>query len=134
MTSIGRLLSAAVLVVGGNTSIPVANAQNTQKSTPELSAPSTSAPTITDQKLDAAAAALQRVTVIQQTYRQRFAEARTPSEQEHVVAEANNALTEAVADQGLSVEEYNSIIEVAQNDPEIRGKVLQRMHPKTESQ
>jgi hypothetical protein len=36
-------------------------------------------------------------------------------------------MTKAVTDQGLSVDEYTSIIEVAQNDAEVRNKLLQRM-------
>jgi Domain of unknown function (DUF4168) len=119
-----RLLSAMILAAGWYSAMPAANAQ---PSAPELSRP---APSISDQKLDAAAAALEQVAAIQQTYRQRFAQAATPSDQERIVAEVHDALTKAVQDQGLSVEEYNSIIETAQNDPEVRGKVLQRIQPK----
>jgi hypothetical protein len=129
MRSIGRVLSVVVLAAAWHSSIPVANAQ---QSAPEHStpAPSKPAPSISDQKLDAAAAALEQVAAIQQTYKQRFAEAATPSDQQRIVAEAHDALTNAVQDQGLSVEEYNSIIEIAQNDPEVRGKVLQRIQPR----
>ena len=34
-----------------------------------------------------------------------------------------------VTDQGLSVEEYDSILEVAQNDPDVREKIRQRIRP-----
>jgi hypothetical protein len=118
-----RLLFALVLLVAWDSSIPVANAQ---PAAPELS-PS---PPISDQKLDAAAAALEQVAAIQQTYRQRFAQASTPSDQERVATEARDALTKAVKDQGLSVEQYNAIIEIAQDDPQVRGKVLQRVQPR----
>jgi hypothetical protein len=134
MRSIGRVLSVVVLAAAWHSSIPVANAQQSapEHSTPAPSkpAPSNPAPSISDQKLDAAAAALEQVAAIQQTYKQRFAEAATPSDQQRIVAEAHDALTNAVQDQGLSVEEYNSIIEIAQNDPEVRGKVLQRIQPR----
>jgi hypothetical protein len=30
------------------------------------------------------------------------------------------------------VEEYTSILEVAQNDPDVREKILHRVHPPTE--
>jgi hypothetical protein len=45
------------------------------------------------------------------------------------VDEANKALVKAVTDQGLSVEEYTSIMVVAQNDPAVRQKIVQRMKP-----
>jgi hypothetical protein len=124
MRPIVRLLSVVSLLAAWHSSIPVANAQ---PSAPELSAP---APSISDKKLDAAAAALAQVVAIQQSYRQRFDHAATPSDQERIVAEARDAVTKAVKDQGLLVEEYNSIIEIAQNDPEVRGKVLQRIQPR----
>jgi Domain of unknown function (DUF4168) len=124
MRPIVRLLSVVSLLAAWHSSIPVANAQ---PSAPELSAP---APSISDQKLDAAAAALEQAAAIQQSYRQRFAQAATPSDQDRIAAEVRDALAKAVKDQGLSVEECNSIIEIAQNDPEVRGKVLQRIQPR----
>ena len=44
------------------------------------------------------------------------------------MVEANNELTKAVIEQGLSVEEYTSILNLARRDPEIRGKILQHIH------
>jgi hypothetical protein len=75
------------------------------------------------------AAALQRVASLQKDYRQRLAEAEAPAEKERIVAEAHNEFTKAVTDQGLSVEEYASILDVAQDNPEIRDKLLQRIPP-----
>jgi hypothetical protein len=84
---------------------------------------------LSDQKLSAAAAALQRVVSLQKDYRQRIAETEAPAEKERIVAEANNELEKAVTEQGLSVEEYASILDVARDDPEVRGKILQRIQP-----
>jgi hypothetical protein len=89
---------------------------------------SSPAPSITEEKLDAAATALQRVVRIEDDYGKRLAEA-PQAEKERIVAEANDALEKAVADQGLSIEEYSSILEVAKNDPEVRGKIIQRIRP-----
>jgi uncharacterized protein YqfA (UPF0365 family) len=90
--------------------------------------PSISAPDLSDQKLRAVAAALERVASLQQDYRQRIAETESPADKERIVAEANSELTKAVTEQGLSVEEYTSILNVAQDDTEIRGKILQHIH------
>lgn len=43
------------------------------------------------------------------------------------MSEANEAITKAVTDQGLSVEEYGRIIQVAVNDPDLRRKILERL-------
>ena len=40
-----------------------------------------------------------------------------------------SAMSKAVTEEGLSVEEYDSILEVAQNDPGVREKIRQRIRP-----
>jgi hypothetical protein len=87
------------------------------------------APNIPDQKLDAAVAAMQRVAVLKQSYQQQIAAAPAQSDKERIAAEGVNALTKAVTDQGLSIEEYDAILEVAQNDPGVGEKIRQRLQP-----
>jgi hypothetical protein len=120
-----RSLAAAIAITGCYLTIPAANVL-AQSPPPD---PSTSAPDLSDQKLSAAAAALERVVGLQNDYRQRIAEAEAPAEKERLVAEANNELKKAVTEQGLSVEEYSSILDVARDNPEVRGKILQRVRP-----
>ena len=103
---------------------PPANAQ-VQSPSPGLSE---QPPNISDQKLDAAAAAIERVASLKQDYQRRIAAA-APADKERILNEAVNALAKAVTDQGLSVEEYDSILEVAQNDPDVREKIRQRIRP-----
>jgi curli biogenesis system outer membrane secretion channel CsgG len=119
-----RALAAAALAVTGVVSISAASAQ-TEQSTP---APSQQAPNIPEQKLDAIAAALEQVVSVRENYEQRLQKA-PASDADKIADEAKNALVKAVTDQGLSVEEYNSILVVAQNNPEVRKKIIQRMRP-----
>jgi anti-sigma regulatory factor (Ser/Thr protein kinase) len=107
--------------------VPAANAQ-VQSPSPGLSNQS---PDIPNQKLDAAAAAIKRVASLKQDYQQRIAAA-APADKENILNEAVHALAKAVTDQGLSVEEYDSILEVAQNDPGVREKIRQRIRPSAE--
>jgi hypothetical protein len=139
-----RSLAAAILTVG-SLSIPAADvrgepiqpAQNqpAQTQPPQTQPPQTqenpsaAAPELSDQKLDAAAAALTRVVGLKQDYQQRFAQAEIPADKERIVAEANQELTKAITEQGISVEEYSSIMDAARDDPEVRGKILQRIRP-----
>ncbi len=81
---------------------------------------------IPDQKLDAAAAAMQQVASLRETYQQRFDTA-PPSDKERIANEASMALTKAVTDKGLSVDEYSAILTQAQNDPVVREKIMERM-------
>jgi hypothetical protein len=121
-TSLIPYLAAALLMAW----VPAGHAQSNSPTPPSTSG--RSAP-ISDQKLDAAAAALQQVVALQQEYRARLAATPEASEQERLISEANSKLTKAVTDQGLSVEEYSSIMQVAQNDSDVRGKILQRIEP-----
>ena len=98
-----RPIAAALLIAAGLLSVPAASAQ-VQSPSPSLSDPS---PNIPDQKLDAAAAAIERVASLKQDYQQRIAAA-VPSDKERIANEAINALAKAITDQGLSVEEYDS--------------------------
>jgi hypothetical protein len=50
------------------------------------------------------------------------------------MSEGNDALEKAVTDQGLTVDEYNRIITVAENDPAVRTKLLERLHQPRPSQ
>jgi hypothetical protein len=127
-----QLLAATAVILAW---APGANAQGKQgdSASPGATQPQQSQPqqpaNIPDQKLDAAAAALQKVVNLQQQYRQKLAGANGQAEQQQIIAEANSELTRAVTDQGLSVEEYSSIMQVAQNDPQVRDKLLQRIDP-----
>ena len=81
---------------------------------------------IPDQKIDAAATAMQQVASMKESYLQKLDTA-PASDKERIANEANAALTKAVTDQGLSVEEYSAILVMAQNDPVVRGKILERV-------
>ena len=127
-------LAAAALTVSGLIMTPAANAQmSTPQARPEQQSPQAQppqaqspSPTISDEKLNAAAAAIGRVTSIRQSYEPKIAAA-PPADKQHVTEEANDAMKKAVVDQGLSVDEYNSIIRTAQNDPSVRQKLTQRI-------
>jgi hypothetical protein len=122
MKSMIGLCAAVVLSAVGSIVAPATLAQ--QKSdTPPAASPAN----IPDHKIDAVAAAAKRVVAIGDSYEQKLAKAAGDSEKEKIVNEANQAITKAVNDQGLSVDEYVSIMKVAQNDPEVRDRLVQRL-------
>jgi di/tripeptidase len=98
-------------------------AAQAQPPTPQAR-PSTS--NISDQKLDQTAAAIQNVQRVRADYQQKLSAA-APNDQNKIMSEANAALEKAVTDQGLSVDEYQSIIQVAQNDPNVHQRLAQRL-------
>jgi Domain of unknown function (DUF4168) len=118
-----RRLATAIFTAGCYLSVPAVNVP-AQSSPP---GPTTSAPDLSDQKLTAVAAAMKRIVGLQKDYQQRIAEA-----PKRIVAEANDEFIKAVTEQGLSVEEYASILEAARENPEIQDKIRQRIQPSDE--
>lgn len=121
-------LAAAILTVAGLYAVPASNvyAQSQFQQQPGLSGP---APDVSDQKLDAAAAAIKQVIGIKNDYEQRIEATAEQTDRERIADEAKTALEKAVTDQGLSVPEYNSILVMVQNDPEVQEKILRRIRP-----
>ena len=133
-TRLFRPFAAMALTAGALLLVPGAEAQmnppqgRPQAQSPQTQSPQTPSPSapISDEKLSAAAAAIGQVAIIQQSYESRIAAAPS-SDKQRLTKEGNDALEKAVTDQGLSVDEYNSIIRTAQNDPTVREKLTQRI-------
>lgn len=119
-------VGVTALAVAGFYLLPAAYAQQSPSTSPPTkSAPA--APTdIPDSKLDAAAAAVKDVSAVKGSYKQKIALA-PAAERERIANEADEALVKAVTDKGLSVEEYTTILEVAQTDPIVKDKLVQRL-------
>ena len=134
---------AAALLATAMLAAPAVQAQQqkppsqTQQQRPSSPAPSgdasKSAPALSDEKLDAAAIAITKVNSLSKDYKQKFDNAK-PEEREKIVDEADAALEQAVKQSGLSVEEYNQIIDVALNDPTTQSRLLQRMQTMPDDQ
>jgi len=133
-TRLLRSFVAAALSVSALLLIPAANAQmNPPQARPQAQSPQTQPPQtqppsapISDDKLNAAAAAIGQVATIRQGYESKIAAA-PASDKQRLAKEANDAMEKAVTNQGLSVDEYNSIIRTAQNDPALGQKLSQRI-------
>jgi hypothetical protein len=113
----------AAVIAGGALSVQPAPVSAQSRSAPSATPNPAS---ISDDKLDAAAAAAKKVATLSDQYQQQLAQA-PDDKKEGVVREANDAMTKAVTDQGLSVEEFSTIMEVAKNDPAVREKIVKRI-------
>lgn len=115
---------ATALAAAGLFLLPAVNAQ---QQSPPVSPPTKGAPSaptnIPDNKLDAAAAAVKNVSAVKDSYKQKIAQA-PAADRERI---ADEALVKAVTDKGLSVEEYTAILEVAQTDPVVKDKLVERL-------
>lgn len=96
--------------------------------------PSTAAPAtapaaktaVSDQQITQAAVAMQKVMTIRQSYNQKLTQAK-PEDRGRIADESQTEMQKAVTDSGLSVEQYNSILQLAQNDPNVREKLMSRL-------
>jgi len=122
---------AAVALAAGLALLPVlstpgANAQQDKQQDNSTVPPASSPAAIPDHKLDAVAAAAKRVVTVSDRYEEKLAKA-PANEKEQIIDEANQAIAKAVTDQGLSVDEYVSIMKVAQNDSAVRDEIVKRL-------
>ena len=116
------VIAGMALAVTAIAVIPAAQAQTQAPSSQNQAA------AIPEQKLAATAVAVQKVTTIRRDYEQKMSAA-SGDDQQRIATEANTALSKAVTDEGLSLDEFNSIVRLAQNDPAVREKILQKMKP-----
>src|ERR1700674_3077351 len=98
MRSLMQPLAAAVLSAAWLISLP-ANAQSQTQNQPQTQTGDQS-PAISEQTLNATAAALQQVDGIQKNYEQKMATASSPPEKQRITDEATSAATKAITDHG----------------------------------
>jgi hypothetical protein len=101
----------------------LAQSPSPAKSPPPATAPAAS---LSDQKLDQVAAAIKGVQKVHTTYIAKY-QAASDTDKEKIATEATDASKKAVTDQGLSIDEYNSVIDLAQNNPDVRAKIAARL-------
>jgi hypothetical protein len=93
---------------------------------PANNAPAASAADISDQQIKKAATAIPQVEGIRQNYQQQLAQA-PDGDKPRIQGQAGTEMKKAITDQGLSVAEYNSILQAAEQHPEIRTRLIQQM-------
>jgi hypothetical protein len=79
-----------------------------------------------EEQLDSFVVATVRIINIQQQAQQQMAAAE-PEQQEQVRAQAMQEIVAAVENEGLSVDEYNGIVQQVESDPELGQTVQQRI-------
>jgi Domain of unknown function (DUF4168) len=79
---------------------------------------------ISDATVGKVGMALQQVAQIKQTYSQRLESAKTPAQQQDISKQANDAAVTAITQQGLTIDQYRQVIQVAQNDPTLKQRLL----------
>lgn len=82
-------------------------------------------------KLEPFAGAYKEVSQIHAAYKERILQTDNPSQSEVLQQEANQKMTQAVADHGLTITDYNTIFKTIQSDAALQEEfmtVLNRTH------
>lgn len=78
---------------------------------------------VSDQQLEQFADAQIQITEIQQDFAGRLQEVDDPEQAHELQVQANEEMTEAVEEIGLSVQDFNEIAMAIQNDPELQQRL-----------
>lgn len=120
-TAVSVLAAGAFFVAA-----PVAHGDAT---TPQTAQQTQQAPqaNFSDEQLQSFAAAANEVRTVHEEWQQRLQETQDPRQQQQIRQEASQEMAEAIEDEGLTIEEYNEISQVARQDPEVYDKVSRYM-------
>lgn len=79
---------------------------------------------VNEQTLEKFADAFTEVMAIQETYTDKLHAAETNEEAQALQQRAQQEMVEAVQDNGLSVAEYNEVVAMMEQDPQLRERIL----------
>ena len=126
--SLTRASTAAAVVAAFLLAAPAGAQQQPpqaqQPTTPQGAQPSAE---FSESQLDAFAAAAEDISRLQQEYDAKLQGAGSDEEAETLRGEAADAMMGALEDQGITPEEYNSIVAAAQADPALYAAIIERM-------
>lgn len=80
---------------------------------------------INEETIEKFAGAFSEILVIQETFTEKLEAAESNEDAQALQQEAQQEMVEAVQDNGLSVAEYNEVVAMMEQDPQLRERVLQ---------
>ena len=123
-----RMRSAAL--VAAVTAAAAATPVLAQQSGPGLVTPptppgaSTQQGAVSDALVQKVGTALRQTATIRQQYSQRAQSSNSQERKQELTSQAQVEMVKAIGDQGLSVQQYNQVIQMAQADPTLRQRLL----------
>jgi hypothetical protein len=118
------LIGFASLALAAGPALGVAQAQESAPAAPQVETPAAQAPALDDTKLKSFAVAFLEVAKVTQAYQPQIEAAGSTEDQQRLQQEAGEKMVDAVnSQQGITVDEYNTIIQAAQTDPELAQRI-----------
>jgi hypothetical protein len=79
---------------------------------------------LSDAMVQKVGTALRQTVTIRQKYAERAQATKSSDEQQALASQAQTEMVQAISDQGLTVQQYNQVIQMAQADPTLKQRVL----------
>ena len=119
------LSGISALAIGLGATLGTAGAQDAAPApAPQTEMPAVQPQQVDEAKLESFAVAFLEVAKVTQSYQPQIAAAGTPEDQQRLREEAGEKMVEAVNEaEGITIEEYNTIIEAAQADPQLAQRI-----------
>ncbi len=123
-SAFGKALGAAALVAGlGFAAAPLGAQQASPGTQPAAEQGTSAGARLPEATVQRTGAAIRDLSGIQARYNQRMQNAQ-PAEREAIEQEANNAAQAALTSRGMTVDEYNNVISLAQTDQSLRERLI----------
>ncbi|CDM56654.1 DUF4168 domain-containing protein [Rhizobium sp. T136] len=135
-----RYIAAALLTAAAFGLVPLSTPASAQQAAPETQ-PIQAQPeskgeaAVSDQKIEAFAVAYLQVDKIRQEYAAKLQATQDAGAKQQLQTEGSKQMVQAVeGSPGISVEEYNSILTAAQNDPALVKRVQEKLQESAPTQ
>jgi len=115
-------VAAIVFTIAGIPAIAQPSGAGTGMPQPPGSA--TQAAPVSDVMVHRVGKAIRNVTMIRQQYTQRAQASNSPQARQTLDSEAQRDMAKAVSDQGLTLQQYDQVIQMAQADPTLQQRLL----------
>jgi hypothetical protein len=119
-------LAAVAAALMASVAVPALAQQGTANNSAAQQLPGTAtqqAP-VPDAVVHKVGAALRQTATIRQKYADRAEAANSPQQKQELTSQVETEMLKAISDQGLSLQQYNQVIQMAQADPSLKQRVL----------
>jgi hypothetical protein len=119
-----KIGAAVVALLGTLAIVPVAAQQQQPQPDGNATAGQTPSAAVPDETVARTGAALKRVANVKSVYAPKVQAAATPDERARLSNEELEAAKTAIGEQGLTVDQYNNVMQLAQADPALRERLI----------
>jgi len=124
MTEVRMGALAATLVVAAAVAVPAVAQKGGGNATPPQAPSETQKDQLSDAMVQKVGKALRNAATIRQEYTDRAQSTKSQEQQQQLTEQAQGDMIKAINDQGLSVQQYNQVIQMAQADPSLKERLL----------